>query len=309
MRRSVVLAALLLAAPHLEAQAPPARAPKKPELRIGESPEPPSSLATRLRGDLLSANAAARAGLAKLKLLPVPTPVSKEQKLKQAALAAGLESPCDRALFRVEGSAADFSLQPGQLILLNGCFRGLPAAEVRIEGPSLPGGALLLQIQDRGETYFYGTVPDVDHVPDQPVSVVVRFLADGFRTAPKNGTFRAKRQSWEAAANPAACNALLVSGNGTSMGLPDEMGCAGQWGHGPAGIDIWSPKNLPAGYRITKFWWTAIASWNGFDHPNAAPTDVRWSDDGTTVLVSHRDHAWYGASRVRIEGPAGLRPF
>jgi hypothetical protein len=85
------------------------------------------------------------------------------------------------------------------------------------------------------------------------------------------------------------------------------IGCPGNGS--PAGVDVWSPRDTASGYRIVKFWWTAATTYNGFDYPNAAPTNVTWSNDGTTVLVSHRNGALYGATHIRIEGPAGPSPF
>ncbi len=76
----------------------------------------------------------------------------------------------------------------------------------------------------------------------------------------------------------------------------------------PPGVDVWSSKLRSNGYRLTRFWWTAVLSEWQFSYEGKPPTDVRSSDDGTTMLVSH-GKTWYGATRIRIEGPAGLPPF
>jgi hypothetical protein len=156
-------------------------------------------------------------------------------------------------------------------------------------------------------------VPDIDRVPDQPVSVVVRFFSDGFRTAPRNGFFYAKRQKWESAANPAVCSALRVQGmqvpqpyaplyDSLVPELCDSPGDA-------SNLNVWSSRQRADGYRITKFWWKAVLQYEAQPSMGGPPTDVRWSDDGSTVLVSVKPYSWYGATRVQIEGPAGLAPF
>lgn len=172
MRRSSAIALSLLMAAPLAAQTP---------------------TAATLRADFDAANAAARSALARLKMQAIAKPLTQQQKLGVAAHAAGVDKPCDRTLFNVEGAASNFRIQPGQLILLTGCFKGASNAEVRISGTFFPPyGYLLLSIQERADTYFYGAVPDVTGVPDQPVAISIRFLSDGFTTAPKNGLFYRK---------------------------------------------------------------------------------------------------------------------
>jgi hypothetical protein len=300
MRRTLAVA-LLLAATPLFAQKPPARTPGKgATIRTGESPEVPSALATKLKAELDAANAGAQAGLSKLRSLAVPTPVSKEQNLKNAARAAGVETPCDRTLFRVEGAAANFTIQPGQLILLNGCFKGAGSAEVRIAG-NFPQGYLLLQIQERTDTFFYGRVPDVTGVPDQPVSVSVRFLSDGSSTTPKNGFFYAKRQTWDTYVDDQVCPNFRVNDRPPLVNLSGDGPLCTAVNH-PAsgGVDRWASRARDQGYRITKFWWKA--------YTDAVPSAVRGTDDGSMEVV-HPGDTWYGAYRIKVEGPAGLRPF
>ena len=301
MRRTLA-AALLLAASPLFAQKQPARTPpKNATIRTGESPEVPSALATKLKADLDAANAAARAGLSKLRVLAVPTPVSKEQNLKNAARQAGVDKPCDRTLFNVEGAASNFTIQPGQVVLLNGCFKGSSSAEVRIEGGSLPGGVLLLEVQDRGDGYFYGKVPDVTGVPDQPVSVVVRFFSDGFRTTPRNGSFYAKRQTWDTYVDDQVCPNFRVNERPPIVNVSGDGPLCTAASHPVAGgVDRWASRAREQGYRITKFWWKA--------YTDAVPTAVRGTDDGSVEVV-HPGDTWYGAYRIKVEGPAGLRPF
>ncbi len=205
MRHPLALALTFLAASPALGQAPAARTrPASPAFTTGASPDAPSALERALRADLSRANAAAQAGLARLKTQPVAKPLTEKEKLALAAHAAGL-MPCERTLFNVDGAAANFQIQPGQLVLLNGCFKGSSNAEVRIAGKFPPYGYLLLEIQNRGDGYFYGQVPDVAGVPDQTVSISVRFLSDGHTTIPRNGFFKAKRQSWEAAVTPGVC--------------------------------------------------------------------------------------------------------
>ena len=276
----------------------------------GEAPDRPG-LGQKLSADLASANAAAKAGLTRVKQ-GIVSPAALQANFKptptHAAGNLALKMPCDRSLFNVEGAAANFQIQPGQLILLNGCFAGAPNAEVRIAGNFPPYGYLLLNIQDRGDSYFYGQVPDVIGVPDQSVSISIRFF-DGTTSNARNGYFYAKRQSWDSTSGQAICHAVRVDG---AEHAPDQhtlvIGCPGN-NFGPGGIDVWSARDTASGYRIVKFWWTAATTSNGLDFPNAAPIDVRWSNDGTTVLVSHRPLALYGATHVRIEGPAGASPF
>jgi hypothetical protein len=301
MRRTLALA-LLLVAPLLQAQAPPVRTlPKTPTIRTGESPDAPSSLSAKLRSDLLTANAAAQAALSRLRSQAVAKPPTQEQKLALAAHQAGVDKPCDRTLFNVEGAAANFTIQPGQLVLLNGCFRGSSNAEVRIEGGSLPGGVLLLEVQERGDGYFYGKVPDVTGVPDQPVSVVVRFFSDGFRTAPRNGSFYAKRQTWDTYVDDQVCPNFRVNERPPIVNISGDGPLCTSASHPVAGgVDRWSSRAREQGYRITKFWWKA--------YTDAVPTAVRGTDDGSIEVV-HPGDSWYGAYRVKVEGPAGLRPF
>lgn len=300
MRRTLVVA-LLLAATPLFAQKPPYRTPvRSATKRTGESPEVPSALAAKLKADLGAANAAAQTGLSRLRVLAVPTPVSKEQKLKQAALSAGVELPCDRTLFKVEGSAANFTIQPGQLILLNGCFKGAGSAEVRIAG-NFPQGYLLLQIQERADTFFYGRVPDITGVPDQPVSVSIRFLSDGSSTTPKNGFFYAKRQTWDTYVDDAVCPALRVNDRAPLVNVSGDGPLCTAGGHpSPGGVDRWASRARDQGYRITKFWWKA--------YTDALPGAVQATDDGS-ITVALPPGTWYGAYRFKVEGPAGLRPF
>ena len=284
---------------------------KSAAVSTGESPDRPG-LGQKLNADLMAANAAARAGLARAKqAVVVPTAVQAFVKPTPTHPALGnlaSKLPCERRLFDVEGAASSFQIQPGQLILLNGCFQGAPGAEVRIAGNFPPYGYLLLSIQDRGDDYFYGQVPDVSGVPDQNVSISIRFF-DGVTTNARSGFFYAKRQSWDSTSGSAICHAVRVDG---AEHVPDphtsEIGCPGNNFY-PAGVDVWSARDAASGYRIVKFWWTAATTSNGIDFPNAAPTNVTWSNDGTTVLVSHRAMPLYGATHIRIEGPAGPSPF
>jgi hypothetical protein len=306
MRRTLALTALLLAAPLLRAQAPPTRTlPKNPTFKTGESPEAPlTPLARKLRSDFESANAAAQAALSRLKSQAVPKPLTQEQKLALAAHAAGVDKPCDRTLFNVEGAAANFTIQPGQLILVNGCFKGSSNAEVRIEG-NFPDGRLLLEVQDRGDGYFYGKVPDVAGVPDQPVSVCVRFFSDGYKTAPRNGFFYAKRQTWDVTVDERVCRSLRVNGNAPQAG--SYVGAYWCWSEKMHGVETWSSSRRADGYKLTKFWWKAVLENSmGSFH---APASLTWSDDGSSVLVTLIPDTAYAPSRVRIEGPAGLTPF
>lgn len=308
MRHTLALTALLVAAPLLHAQAPPARTrPKSPTFKTGESPEAPMTpLARKLKSDFEAANAAARAALSRLKAQPVPRPPTQEQKLALAAHQAGVDKPCDRTLFNLEGAAANFTIQPGQLILLNGCFKGSSNAEVRIEGGSFPNGALLLEVQDRGDGYFYGKVPDIAGVPDQPVSVCVRFFSDGFKTSPRSGSFYAKRQTWDVLVDDRVCHGLRVDGAMPFGGSGPVVPCEAP--SGPA-VHSWSSKARASGYGLTKFWWISVVT-DSLGHSNyVSPTSVRPSDDGSTVLVTAPKNCTYGAYRVRIEGPAGPPPF
>jgi hypothetical protein len=277
----------------------------------GESPAK-AGLGEKLKADLVSANAATRASLARIKQSLSPavarlaaTPTPTHGGLGNLAK----KMPCDRVLFNVEGAAVNFQIQPGQLILLNGCFAGAPNAEVRIAGNFPPYGYLLLNIQDRGDSYFYGEVPDVIGVPDQNISITIRFF-DGVTTNARNGFFYAKRQSWESAApSQKICNALQVNstdGSNFQFYNPsyEELGCSLAHFDG-GGIDVWTAAQKEKGFRITKFWWTAI---HGGPFSSKDP-QMRFSDDGSTVQVGFSNFGFYGASRVRIEGPAGLPPF
>ncbi len=311
MRRTLTIALTLLTAVSVPAQTPtPVKAGRGKVVQTGESADAPNSLGTKLKSDLATANAAARAGLSRLKTQAIAKPPTQEQKLGLAAHAAGVDQPCDRTLFNVEGAAANFTIQPGQLILLNGCFKGSSNAEVRISGNFPPYGYLLLGIQDRGDGYFYGQMPDVTGVPDQPVSISIRFLSDGFTTSPRNGFFYAKRQTWEVYVDDRVCRGLRT---GANKGTP----IVDDWSDGPlcvtrgagaagiavaAGSDAWFARS---GYRLTKFWWMAVTSPG--DRP--VPTSVRPSDDGSGIVVTFPESTWYGAYRVRIEGPAGPAPY
>lgn len=124
------------------------------------------------------------------------------EAMKHAATLAALTPPlvevkCDPKVVRFGDAPAGtpFTLRPSQLVLLQGCFDGLPRGAMRLNGVG-GGGTLTLELVAWHARYVLATMPTLRGMLDQPMRLQLAF-ADGSLSQEVTGRFIASRAKYE----------------------------------------------------------------------------------------------------------------
>jgi hypothetical protein len=228
---------------------------------------------------------------------------------------------------KIKGVVPLFSrIEPGGPVLVTGENLGNRPGKLRLvgigpQGPlgGFPGGVLELEVNDWGDTFAYGTIPEVTGVFDQPVSVQAVTWGGLMANAPSRSWFTA-RQDYRALpglgiARFSCAPGKYVNDYAYCVGYNDLTGFYGyhRTDHkilnpGDNGTDVLETRTL-------KNWWV-------FDYMDLTETQkddgrVDWVDGfksgskQVTVNVrwsTGRQGSIYYLIRLHIKGPAGL-PF
>ena len=258
----------------------------------------------RMARELEEANAIAASRLSALKgALPAPAP----------SLDAGLAGamPCHQRIAAVDNQpGGGFRLQPGQNLLVTGCFGAAAATSVvvRHEGSGQVWNAQVIQA---GPQFVYAHLADVTGVADGPVQLSVAF-ANATVSNTVRGTFVARRQTYEVHSTGYTFAARIASG------VPEVCSFQSCYWDSPGQSPnrVYVQRNAPTlsehrfsalkpGYQVVGYLVSLL---------RGTVADGGWGADGSVVVrfgteAVGNDHVSdLLFDRLFVEGPAGLPP-
>lgn len=185
-------AALSIFAP-AQAAEPPRPAPEQKTVLQQRLRPAAERASVQFERALQAENDHADATLATLRKLGRGTP---KLELKADPGGRGTAAPppadCDRRVLKVGQLGSGFTLRPGQLLVIRGCFQGAPVGSVRMNGLFQQQTFRQLDLLEWTDTYIRARVPNLVGVLDQDVRVQLRF-GDGDFSNELEGSFIARR--------------------------------------------------------------------------------------------------------------------